>query len=614
MKHRKIMIWLLTAAFLLLAMVVGYVSLSQREVVLPLRLQVDGAEVQQPWRKTREEYVFFLPGYAEEVRVAADVPGTLTVDGIVLEDGMSWDCLQTDTPLEVLWKRGLREHRFTVTVVRSGKLPALYLDVKSGSMDYIHQERNNKESGSLRLYAEEGALLLSCDMASLESRGNSTINRSKKPYNVVLTGEADLLGMGAAKRWVLLADSYDSSHLRNKTVLDIAREFGLTNSSESRWVDLYLNGEYVGLYTLCERVEVHPRRVDLTEEGSFLISVERKIRLDEKQQRYVTTRDNASLRIHMSDLEDARLLAQLQTLENALLAEDGRDPETGTHWSELIDLDSWVRKYILEEAFSNTDSPSLSQYFYRDGYGKVFSGPAWDYDLAIGNRNGFPGSMPNMMYTMRENVYGARWYEKICRDPLFRQRMQALYEGEFRPLLQRYLEEVIPAYAETVAASAQADSFRWSNRWSSLNPPEETDYLLDFMARRMEFLDSFWLRGDEYVTVLVRLDTGVVHHYCIRPGDPMTPLPEYEDTPQTDYQGWYVSGTDQPLDPDRPIWEDMEIYLKFVSLPPEEVVVEESGTFLRYAPVVLLVLGLLGLGLWDRTRWQRPARRQKVFR
>ena len=134
------------------------------------------------------------------------------------------------------------------------------------------------------------------------------------------------------------------------------------------------------------------------------------------------------------------------------------------------------------------------------------------------------------------------------------------------------------------------------------------------MARRMDFLDSFWLEEEEYATVLVKLDNGVVMHYCVRLGDPMTPLPEYKDTPETDYQGWYMNGTDLPLDPAQPIWEDTVIYLKYAPVPPEEVAAAESGTILRYAPVVMLVLGLLGLGLWDRTRWERPGTREKVFR
>lgn len=616
MGRKNTVIWLLTGLLLAAVLLAGFLF-REDSVTLPFALEVRSGEVSQvlqPWRKTQEEYVFFLPGYAEDIRIETEAPGTLTVDGTALEDGMSWTDLQKDVPLEVLWHRSGRDHRFTVTLRKSGKVPTLYLDVKSGTMDYIHQERNNKESGTLRLYGDTGDLLVSCDMASLETRGNSTINRSKKPYNLVLTKDADLLDMGLAKRWVLLADSYDSSHLRNRAILDFARDFGVTGSPDSRWVDLYLNGEYVGLYTLCERVEVHPQRLDLAEEDSFLISIERKIRLEEKQQRYVTTNDHASLRIHSSDLEDEALLAQLQTLENALLAEDGTDPVTGTHWNTLIDLDSWVRKYLLEEVFANTDSPSLSQYFYRDGNGKVFAGPAWDYDLALGNRNGYTGTMPNMMYAMRENIYGARWYEKLCRDPAFTLRLRELYEGEFRPLLQQYLNEVIPTYAETVAVAADMDSARWSNRWSTLYPREETAYLLDFMARRVEFLDSLWLEGEEYVTVLVKLDNGVVMQYCVRVGDPMTTLPVYEDTPQTDYQGWYLSDTDLPLDPAQPIWEDTVIYLKYAPIPPEEVVEAEGGTLLRYAPAVALVLGLLLLPLWDRRNRRRPARRQKVLR
>ncbi len=599
MKYKTTLVWLLTGLFLAGALLIGYVA-QPDAVALPISLEIGAsAEGLKPWQGEDGSWYFFLPGYGalSDSRMVKTGGGRITVNGVSLEEGASCEGFPLDTPLEVLWETGGKQHRFTVKLLRSGEMPALYLDVKSGSMDYIHQELGNKESGSLRLYGADGALLQSLDLEHLETRGNSTTGRLKKPYNIKLKEEADLLDMGAARRWVLLANSYDDSHLRTRAVFDFARELGLPYSPESRWVDLYLNGEYAGLYLLCERNEVHPQRVSLTEEGSFLVSKEWEWRMAEKGQPFVMTEDKTALRIHYSNLDDVALTAALQSVENAILAPDGIDPVTGKHWQDLIDLDSWAKKYLVEEVFGNVDGLTLSQFFYRDGDGKVFAGPVWDYDMALGNTIAYPAQVPNLLFANREDVHGSRWYPALYSNPEFYGRMLALYEEEFLPALEVLLSNTIPGYELYIEKAAAMDALRWSSRWHTVDPAGETAKILSYMEGRINFLDSLWLRGEPHLTVLVDIGGGVVMRYALRPGESLPPLPEYADTPETDYQGWYLAGEDTPFDVSQPIWEDTAIRLKSVAIPPETVEAEISP--LRYAPAALFGLLLAALAIWD---------------
>lgn len=617
MRNRKTIIWLFTALLLAGVLLSTQFELTDA-ITLPFSVSVtaDGnTEQLRSWQDESGDYFFFLPGFAQlsQVRISTDCSGELHMDGLSLTDGTSCNSFQTDTPLEVTWDSGSKRHTFTVTFLRSGELPALYLDVKSGSMDYIHQEKNNKESGTLRLYAADGTLQQTLDMAHLETRGNSTVGRLKKPYNLQLTREADLLNMGAAQRWVLLANSYDDSHLRNKAVLDFAREAGLAYSPESQWVDLYLNGEYAGLYLLCERNEVHPQRIDLTGEGSFLVSKEWEWRMSEQGQHFVMTQDQTALRVHYSDLDDDALTAALQSAENAILAQDGIDSITGKHWKSLIDLDSWARKYLIEEVFANVDGGTLSQFFYRDGEGKLCAGPVWDYDLAMANTAAYPAPAANMFFANRENIHGSSWYPALYRDETFFARVTELYETEFQPLLETLLTQTIPAYAELISESAAMDTVRWANRWHTPDPEGETQSILQYMQRRMDFLQSIWLDGEEYHTVLVNIGNGTVMHYAVRPGDVLPELPVYEDTAETDYQGWYLTDSGIPWDITQPIWEDTEIYLRSAPIPAEAAEAEPVSP-LRYAPAVLFALLLITVGFWDtlRNKGRKHERKHKV--
>lgn len=61
--------------------------------------------------------------------------------------------------------------------------------------------------------------------------------------------------MPKAKTWILLANHADPSLLRNTLAYDLAAAFGLPGSPDSRFVDLTINGEYLGNYLITEKVE-----------------------------------------------------------------------------------------------------------------------------------------------------------------------------------------------------------------------------------------------------------------------------------------------------------------------------------------------------------------------
>ena len=111
--------------------------------------------------------------------------------------------------------------------------------------------------------------------STVKVRGNSTSSGAKKPYNIKLSAKKDVLGMGRAKKWCLLANMYDKTMLRNKLSYDFAADIGMDFVSASEFVELYLNGEYRGCYLLTEALEIGETRVDLlVEENEFLLEYE----------------------------------------------------------------------------------------------------------------------------------------------------------------------------------------------------------------------------------------------------------------------------------------------------------------------------------------------------
>lgn len=557
------------------------------------------------WQADSGESYLILPSWARledtSIRVARD--GDLLLNGISLTDGMNCGGFSLDTPYPLTGRDG--EALGTVCFLQSRNAPTVCIDVSSGSMDYIHADLDNSEPGTIRVYRADGTVDYSGPMESMNGRGQSTWAANKKPYSVTLPVNADLLGMGQAKKWILLANANDSSHLRNKIVLDVSAEVGPPYTPECQWADLYLNGQYAGLYLLCERNEVAPGRVELSAGGSFLVSKDWETRFLQRDRTYFTTDSHAALRVYYSDLSMAELKTLWQSAENAILAGDGIDPVTGQDWQQLIDLDSWARRYLIEEVFGNVDGGIRSQAFFRDGSsGKICAGPVWDYDLVLGNAVAWPKPCPTMIFAHIEGIWGSTWYAELYKKEAFYNRVTELYASEFRPQLQRMLYGQIDAYADGISQAAQLNALRWNTK----SAQEETQTLKEYLRDRMAFLDSLWIQNEPYFEVYVRVEDGVTMCYSVRPGDCLPELPSYISNASVTYDGWYSAETDTPFDLTQPIWQDTSIYLKYSAVSAADTVeAEGSSSVFRYGPAAVFLAILLCLIYADLRRTRKEA-------
>lgn len=616
MRYGKRTVYLLTLLFAVLALVLWALEPrtepaeqpdTESNMPLSVTVALDGRQEQiRCWMDAEGDYVIFLPSGVELAHVT--ISPVKNVQAVLeqrpLEEAVDCGGFQTDTPYTLSCTAAGITTEHTLTFLQSARVPSMYLDVQSGSMDLIHQAKGNQEAGSLRLYSQTGALTWSGRVESIRGRGNTSWLQDKKPYSMTLAVEADLLGMGQAKEWILLANALDPSHLRNKAVYDVAAGAGMAYTPDGQWVDLYLNGDYAGLYLLSERNEIHPQRVDLQEAGSFLVCRETEWRLVSQNHPHISLVSGAALRIHDSGFTKADLQRIWQPAENAILAEDGIDPLTGSSWQELIDLDSWVMDYLTGEIFGNVDAGVVSEFFYRDGSdpsGKIYAGPIWDYDLAMGSKSAWQAEYVQAFFVDRAHIVSfedTTWAYWLNRKPEFQSRVKELYQTVYRPLVQELLDTGLEAYAEQIQQAAEMDQ----RRWGTVSAAEETAYIRRYLTDRLAFLDSAWIGNTQYCKVLVmRGDFSSAFCHAVLPGETIPELPDYEET--WDTLGWYDAATEQPFDITQPIYQDTIVYLK--KLPAEE----DQISPLQAAPIGA-ALGLLGiLILTDSAR--RRSRRAK---
>ena len=588
MRYGKIVAYGLTVVFLLLALGIGAMDdlPETQEKALPFSVSLAteaGTETISCWEQEPGKYYVFLPSYADLSRLTLqpEAGGHIVIT-------QQPDVLQPNIPYELQISGKQEDFTGTVEFLISGNVPAMYIDTHSGNMDFIHKEKGNAEPGRFRLYSAAGALEHSGSLQSINGRGNSTWYRPKKSYSLHLSAEADLVQLGTAQEWVLLSNSFDPSHLRNKTVYEFAETFGLSYSPDSTWVDLYLNGEYAGLYLLSERNEIHPERVNIPQSGSVLVSMDMEERMVEQERPYIFLDGDTSLRLHSDGKVTEELTAVFRSVDNAIAAENGNDPMTGKHYSQLLDVDSWARKFLIEEVFANVDSSSISQYFYISGQDperKLYAGPVWDYDFALGSSATWQTETVAAYFSARPYTWSETdtpWFYGLWQKEAFRQEVIALYEAEFRPQLLQLLETGLDQYAGQIQKAARMNQIRWDTR----EPAEETEKIKNYLKARVAFLDSVWLEGAEYYTVTAnRTDTSTIACYLVLPGERVPALPVEEG--ETNAIGWYDYDTGELFDNSEPIDRDRRLYIK-----REESQRNGSGSLAMH---YLLFAGLLGI-------------------
>ncbi len=186
--------------------------------------------------------------------------------------------------------------------------------------------------------------------------------------------------MPADGDWVLYALYGDKSLMRNVVAYETARRIG-RYAPRSRFVDLYINGRYQGVYVLMERVELGSRRVpgdalleftfaaQLGGEPSFRTRLRRRHVLWSDPQR--------------SDLSRAQATA----IADRVHAADRTLYGPGS-WRPYIDEPAAIDYAILQELFKNQDAFHGSTFMALRADGKLHYGPVWDFDISIGNSDG----------------------------------------------------------------------------------------------------------------------------------------------------------------------------------------------------------------------------------
>jgi len=249
----------------------------------------------------------------------------------------------------------------------------------------------------------------------IRGRGNSTWGFPKKPYQIKFDNKENILGMPKDKKWILLANYSDKTMLRNELAFDLSRFSDLDWTPESRFIELFINNEYLGVYQITQKVEESSNRVNIGDDG-YLLEVDQLSRLDPDDVFFETNNYLFNIKEPNLDFNDNKynvIKNYIQLTENTLLGDNFTDPVEG--YSKYIDVESFVDWYLINEITKNNDAIFFSSVYMNYISGdKLKMGPVWDYDISSGNIN-YNGNETTDGFWIKN----ATWYSRLFEDSNF---------------------------------------------------------------------------------------------------------------------------------------------------------------------------------------------------
>ncbi len=365
-------------------------------------------------------------------------------------------------------------------------------------------------------------------------RGQSSLWFAKKSLGIEMRDElwndldTSFLDFPKEEDWILHGPYSDKSLMRNVLTMHLAREMG-QYASKTQYVDLFINGDYQGIYVLMEKIKRDKDRVDVAKlrdididgdelTGGYIFRIDK----DEAHwlSRYSVFRDARKLeyQIVYPDLDKiqpaqfAYIQTYVDSFERAMVS-----PNLvfgGKSFEEYIDLTSFAEAHLLNELGRNVDGYRLSSYFHKQkdsNGGKIFAGPVWDFNLAFRNADYCDGANTEglIFYNLCDGGYPF-WWDVLLKNPQFqsivRCRWEELRAGPFHKdsiftFIDQQVDIIEPSLAQNFAKWNVFGTYLWPNPLPLADShSEEIALLKDWLSDRLTWMDAN-LAGDCNTTV-----------------------------------------------------------------------------------------------------------------
>ena len=363
----------------------------------------------------------------------------------------------------------------------------------------------------------------------IEIRGSSTTWFPKKQFAVETrdsVGEnnnVSLFGMPEENDWIFNAPYTDKSLMRNAIIYKMARDAG-KYASRSHYFELVVDGDYRGLYVMFEKIKRDNNRVNISKlepeevsgdniTGGYIIKVDKWD--GENIGGWYSESPSDSYggfyyQYHYPKPDEIvydqqqYIINYMDNFEQIILSEDFADQETG--YPSVIDWESFVDFFIMQEITKNVDGYRLSSFLHKDkdsDDGRLVAGPIWDFNLGFGNAdyyNGWEAQGWQVEADLPIDDFSIPyWWCVIWSDQSFRWSVQQRWNSlRNNSLSNSSVNSLIDSLQSHIGVAAERNFERWPtlgeyvwpNHYIGQTYQDEIDYLRNWITTRMEWIDN----------------------------------------------------------------------------------------------------------------------------
>lgn len=364
---------------------------------------------------------------------------------------------------------------------------------------------------------------------AIERRGNSSQSFPKKSYGFetqLANGDnnnVSLLGLPEENDWVLYGPYSDKTFIRNALIYEVARQMGWW-APRTRFCEVFINDEYLGLYLLTEKIKWDKNRVDIDKmdsndnqgdsvTGGYIVKVDwpddgtnydwtspvssyNGYSLNLQYQYDYPKRDNITL------YQKSYIQNFFNFFETALAGSNYTNINSG--YRSFIDVNSFVDNFILQEIGNNIDAYRLSNYYTKTRKsqgGKLFSMPIWDFNLAFGNADYGMGWQTDVWAI--DNPYVTEvipfHLKRLREDPEFREllkcrwntlRTSTLSDQNLYSIIDSLVSLIGPAVERNYERWPVLGTYVWPNYYIGSTYAEEITFLKNWIHDHLLWIDS----------------------------------------------------------------------------------------------------------------------------
>jgi len=321
----------------------------------------------------------------------------------------------------------------------------------------------------------------------VELQGFTGVSGPKKNYDFDLVNflgieiDTSLMGMPAENDWIFKAEVTDPTIMYNPLTYEFARRMGIY-APNTRYCELFLDGEYQGLYNLTEKVKRGENRVDIAKlkpedttgielTGGYIIEMNHNGAPGGWNSEYLPINYSTSqLPVQFKYVypkaseimpqQAAYIKEYVDNFELSLHLPNYTDPLEG--YRKWIDESTFIDFMLVNEFSTNYDSYGRSTYLYKekdtDG-GKLKIGPPWDYDRGYCCVTDWVWEVTHPTWPFPD------WWSIFDTDSLFRQQTYCRY---YLLRLGEWETGKFMTYIDSVAAIIEPAAIRNIQRWPTL--------------------------------------------------------------------------------------------------------------------------------------------------